>query len=114
MRESEALFKAVFDGASDAVLLLSENRLLDCNPRALEMFGYTKEELLLLHPSDFSPATQPDGKDSRQAALECINLAIQNGAHRFDWLHRRRDNSVFPAEVIQLVRLMLADRVERA
>jgi PAS domain S-box-containing protein len=98
--ESEALLKAVFSGASDAILLLCDNKLIDCNSKALEMFGYSKEELLKLHPAEFSPPEQPDGRDSATSAGEHIQKALQNGSCQFEWIHRRKDGACFPAEVL--------------
>lgn len=98
--ESEALFRAVFSGSSDAILLVSDNKILDCNARSVEMFGWPKEELLKLHPVDLSPPAQPDGRDSLSAAKEVIGLAIKNGHWQFEWMHRRRDNTDFPTEVV--------------
>ncbi len=99
LRESGALFKAVFDGSNDAIILLSENRLLDCNSSTLEMFGYSKAEMQNFHPADFSPPLQPDGRESSLAAKAYTELALNQGGCSFDWVHRRRDGTDFPAEV---------------
>ncbi|MFT3867358.1 MAG: PAS domain S-box protein [Nibricoccus sp.] len=99
-RESEALLKAIFSGASDAILLLCDNKLIDCNPKALEMFGYSKDELMKLQPKDVSPSEQPDGRDSAVTAADYIQQALQNGSCQFEWMHQRKDGSCFPAEVL--------------
>lgn len=99
--ESEAVFKAVFEGANDALMLLDEKGFFDCNPRTLEMFGFTgKEEFRKVHPADISPPNQPDGKESFPAAQERIKTAYEQGSNRFEWEHRRTNGEDFPAEVL--------------
>jgi PAS domain S-box-containing protein len=99
--ESEARFKAIYEGANDAVMLLTEKGFFDCNPRTLEMFGFTnKEEFTRVHPADISPPTQPDGTESFPAAMERIKTAFETGSNRFDWVHRRVSGEDFPAEVL--------------
>jgi PAS domain S-box-containing protein len=92
---------AIYDGSNDAVMLLTERGFFDCNKRAMEMFGVSeKSQFVALHPSDISPPAQPDGQTSRAASEEKIGLAFQTGECRFEWLHAKRDGSVFPAEVL--------------
>lgn len=99
LREREALFRTVFDGSSDAILLMSDNRLVDCNSKALELFGLAKDELLARHPADLSPPQQPDGRSSSEACQEHIDHVLQHGRRRFEWVHRRASGEEFPAEV---------------
>ena len=93
-------FQMLFDSSSDAIQLLSEGKFTDCNPATLEMFGYTKEEFLKVSPSDISPTHQKDGVNSGEKANEMMKLAVQNGTHKFEWMHQRADGTDFPCEVI--------------
>jgi PAS domain S-box-containing protein len=99
--ESEARFKAIYEGANDALMLLTEKGFFDCNPRTLEMFGFTsKEEFTRVHPADISPPNQPDGTESFPAAQEQIKTAFEHGSNRFEWVHRRTNGEDFFAEVL--------------
>ena len=60
----------------------------------------SKDAFTSLHPGDISPPLQPDGQSSRAAAVERIRAAYHHGHDRFEWLHRRADGEVFPAEVL--------------
>jgi signal transduction histidine kinase len=60
----------------------------------------SKEELGTVHPSALSPERQADGRLSAGKANEMIEIAFARGSHRFEWLHRRADGEVFPAEVL--------------
>ncbi len=46
LRDSELRFRRVFDSAADGLICVDQQgRITLCNPRALEMFGYSAEEL---------------------------------------------------------------------
>ncbi len=99
--ESEARFKAIYEGSSDALMLLTVKGFFDCNPATLEMFGFSrKEEFTCVHPADISPPLQPDGTESFPAAMERIKTAFDTGSNRFEWVHRRKSGEDFFAEVL--------------
>ena len=101
LREREARLRSVFEGSSDAIMLLTEKGFFDCNERTLEIFGMnSRQEFVACHPSDISPSSQPDGRDSLSLANEKIRFAFEHGANRFEWMHRRKNGEIFPAEVL--------------
>ncbi len=84
----------------DAMLLIDKNKLVECNQPAAAMLGYTSpEELLSLHPSQFSPPEQPDGQKSKTKAIEIITRTISQGTNRFEWIHLRKDGTPITIEV---------------
>lgn len=99
---SETKFRTLYDSASDAVMLLDEKGFFDCNDATVGIFGCKdKEEFCTKHPADLSPAEQPCGTDSMTLANQRIATAIEEGSHRFEWLHKRLDTGEsFPAEVL--------------
>lgn len=100
LRESEAIFRSLFEDAIDPVSLLENGHFIDCNAALLRMFRYqTKHDFLNLTPAEISPEYQPDGRSSEEKASEMIRVAIQNGYHRFEWMHTRADGSLIPIEV---------------
>lgn len=99
LENSEKKFKMVFNYASDAMLLLDYDRIIDCNEKALEIYSLSKEELLTKKPYEISPVKQPDGTNSREKALSYIKAAIDGKPQRFDWLHLRGDGTEFEAEI---------------
>lgn len=98
---SEERLRAIYECSNDAIMLLSEKGFIDCNPAALEMFGYeSKEEFIRLHPADISPPIQPDGEESLPAAQERMQTAFRTGVNHFEWVHCRKNGEDFPAEVL--------------
>ena len=54
MRESEEKFRTLFDESIDGIYLTNiEGILMDCNPALLNIFGYSKEEMLGIDFSNF-------------------------------------------------------------
>jgi len=108
LQNSENKYRVLFESSADATWLMDETGFLDCNSAALGMFGYSAETPML-HPADISPPNQLDGTPSRTAADRRIAAAFLNGKERFEWLHQRKNGSMFPAEVC-LTALTLSGR----
>jgi len=89
---------------------VSGDKFVECNECTLKMFGVTREQIVGQPPYRFSPLTQPDGRDSRESAIEKINAAIAGVPQFFEWTHSRFDDTTFDAEV-SLNRFELEGRV---
>lgn len=99
LRKSE--YRSLFESSRDAIMLLDQNGFFDCNKATLDLFGLSsKEQFITKHPSDMSPATQPDGQSSLTAAIKHIETAFRDGIDFFEWLHTRQDGTPFYAEVL--------------
>ena len=110
LRESEYRYRALFEAASDAIFVMKGGLFFDCNSKALEMFACTREQLVGAPPDRFSPPLQPDGRSSREKALERIEAAAAGRPQFFEWLHARADGAPFMAEV-SLTRIDVAGDV---
>lgn len=126
--ESERRFRALFDNALDAIFVIDNGVLVDCNPRTLELFAGTREQILGRSPAELSPPHQPDGTLSTESAARRISAALAGTPQVFEWRHTRLDGTGFDASVTlnrmltedgYLVQAMLRDiteakRAERA
>lgn len=99
LKENEQKYRTLFNSASDAIFLMEGNLFIDCNDKTLEIFGCTRDQIIGQSPYRFSPALQPDGRDSKESAAEKINAVMQGNHQFFEWQHCRYDNSLFYAEV---------------
>ncbi len=112
---SEEKYRTLNESTQDAVMLLSQYCFVDCNPATLRMFGCeTKTDFCLKWPVDFSPEKQPDGRNSKQAAIAAITAALEAGTHNFEWTHQRLDGTLFPTEVSLTSMELAGDRVVQA
>ncbi len=96
---SELNYRLLFDNAVDAIFLMKNGIFIDCNPRTLEIFKCTREQIIRQPPYKFSPPIQPDGLDSRKKALEKISSAVAGNPQFFEWRHCCYDGTPFDAEV---------------
>jgi diguanylate cyclase (GGDEF)-like protein/PAS domain S-box-containing protein len=95
LQRSEIRHRTLFESAVDAVLVMTPERYIDCNPAAVALFGATTTaDILLKHPSTLSPEKQANGESSRVQAnlLLAQMMATADAKLSFEWTHRRLDN----------------------
>ena len=100
LKEKELKFRTLFENSSDAIFIMKGDTFIECNSATLQIYGcQSPDQILGKTPFDFSPAHQPNGRDSREYALEIINTAIGGATQLFEWTHTKRDGTLFTAEV---------------
>jgi len=93
LRESEERFRIIFEAVTDSILLhdIEIGRFVDVNQRAVNMFGYTKEELLTKSIEDLW-----DNKPDTQST---IDLALAGNSEMFERRCKKKDRTLFWAEI---------------
>jgi len=83
--QSEARYRKLFGSIRDAIILMDEDVLIDCNPGALKLFECSKEEFKGKHFHQLSPVLQRNGEDSRKLSLEKIKCALTGEYQFLEW-----------------------------
>jgi methyl-accepting chemotaxis protein len=89
----------------DAIYAAQDNRFVFCNPGALRLFGYSRDEFIGSSPAILSPPLQPCGTPSAELIAPRAQEAIRDGIARFEWQCQRKDGSQF----LGLVTLLAAE-----
>lgn len=99
LRQREIRYRALFETANDGILMLNSDLIIECNQKALALFGCTREEIIGKSPVDFSPDFQPDGASSKVKALDFIQNTLADQPQFFLWKHKQMDGTLFDAEI---------------
>jgi PAS domain S-box-containing protein len=125
--QEQQRYRAIFDTAAEAIVINDiENRqgFVDMNTQAEKLFGVKLEDLQngKYNFYDFSPAFQPDGRDSIVTAPIYTQAAIRDGSSTFEWtfvdIHGKATPcemtiTPFPHPTRKLIRSSIIDISER-
>lgn len=89
--KQKELFEKLYSKSADGVLLIKNNKIIDCNEASLKILQYEKDELLNKFLPDISPKYQLNGESSNIKAQEKINETITNGISSFEWIFQNKD-----------------------
>lgn len=109
LQESEAKFKALFENAGTAIVIMDQDRVVECNHQTALLFGRSREDIIGRPAGDLAPEYQSDGSPSLAKAREYMEKARSGEPQVFEWICTRFDGTLFMAEV-SLTRIMLLDR----
>ncbi len=101
LRESEARYRTLVENAPEAISVIDvqANRFVSANANALKLFGLSLDALLRTNPIELSPAKQPDGRSSEEAAKVYIQMALDGKTPWFEWAHRDSRGREIPCEI---------------
>ncbi|MGA1873013.1 MAG: PAS domain S-box protein [Thermoplasmatota archaeon] len=109
LREKEEIYRTLFESLPDAVMILEDSKVIQCNESSLKIFGFSSmDEIIGKHPTDLSPPFQPGGEISRTKANRLLKEVLEVGSINFEWEHLRKGDP-FTADV-SLVRTTLNER----
>ncbi|MCH2055395.1 MAG: PAS domain-containing protein [Thalassotalea sp.] len=90
----------MFDNASDAMLLIKDEKFISCNAAALSMLkARSRSQLHQICPTLLSPERQAGGISSKEKAKQMFQRVAEKGSYKFEWVHRDFEGVEFPVEV---------------
>ncbi len=101
LSEEESTYKKIFEASNSAILIIKDNKFIESNSKALEIYDCSIEEITMASPfSDrFSPQLQPDGETSEEKANKYIQQALDIGYVEFEWIHFKKNKKEFLSEI---------------
>lgn len=122
LRSSEQHYRALFEGANDAILILENKRISQCNNQAMQFFQRSREELIGTLLSDLVQGTdQHPENDSLTQALDNPGRR-KSDSSRHEWIFPLPDGNKLEGEVTlshfqtptqQLTQVILRDITEQ-
>jgi PAS domain S-box-containing protein len=94
LKESEEKYRNLFMNANDAILLVSNEYIIDSNLSSADLFGFSREELIGRQIHQLCPAYQTGGGDSRSSLDTLFRGLIQNRSLKVEWEFKRSDEKV--------------------
>ncbi|MFC1743526.1 PAS domain S-box protein [Candidatus Riflebacteria bacterium] len=97
-RKSEQNYRTIFNATNEAIFIHepATGKILDFNRSALDMFGYSSEEVQNISVSDLSSGEEPyTGKTAGQL----MQQTVQEGSRIMEWHARRKNGELFWVEI---------------
>ena len=101
LKENEERYRALVEHAPEAIIVfdVDDNKFIDANDMACELFNLSRQRLLSIGPEAISPKMQPDGTPSFGVRRGHIQRALDGEHPIFEWMHKDSDGREFPCEV---------------
>lgn len=115
IKASEYTLRKLFEGSSDPILIIKEDKISECNQATIDLLGYdSKAKIIGKSLWEISPELQPDGTLSEERIIEESKTAEEIGRAKFEWWNRKIDGTVFPVEVMLTTILLHGEKVFHA
>jgi diguanylate cyclase (GGDEF)-like protein/PAS domain S-box-containing protein len=112
LKASEYTFRKLFESSSDAILIVSDDRVIDCNLAMIGLLAYdSKKSIIGKSIDEFSPKKQPNGEFSKEKSTEIYKYAMKNANCRFEWWYKKVDETPLPIEVMMTTILLNGKKV---
>ncbi|WP_257313342.1 response regulator [Geothrix fuzhouensis] len=99
LEAQETRFRLLFEQSPDATALLAQGLIMDVNKATVALLGYPRQALLGVDPTRLSPARQPTGASSREAALALLAEVKSGLRNRFEWTFLHASGHEIPCDV---------------
>ncbi len=95
----EKKYHYLFENSLDAIILFKDQKIIDLNKKALQMFEMNREQGIGMLIDEMAPETQPNGIKSKKRISEWIRIAESEDAGQFEWQLKRYNGELFEASI---------------
>lgn len=96
LRKSESSYRGLFNSVAEAIYIQDrDGHFLDINDGAVNMYGYTREEVIGRTPTFLGAP----GKNDFDIVKNAIQLAFAGKLQQFEFWGMRKNGEIFPKEV---------------
>lgn len=100
LKHSYVRYQTLFESANDAIFVIKDGRIVECNGHCVAVFNCSNKDDLVGHRySEFTPLTQGNGEASCDKHNRLVELAMKGIPQQFYWKCRRKDGTIFDAEI---------------
>lgn len=94
LESSESRFHSIFDSVSDGIFVhrVSDGAIIDVNQHAIDLFGYSQEEMRQMQVGDLSSNLPPY---TQKEAEQWLLRANSEGPQNFDWQAKHKSGRLF-------------------
>ena len=101
LREADERTQILIDAAPFCTIFWDKDlKLIDCNQETVKLFGVSNKQEFIDNFINLTPEYQPDGQPSGETGHKLVKKALEEGYSRFEWMHRKIDGEMIPAEII--------------
>ncbi|MEJ2613538.1 MAG: PAS domain S-box protein, partial [Ignavibacteriaceae bacterium] len=95
IKNSEKKFRTLFEKTNDAIFIMDNLKIIDCNPATEKLFNLSKSEIIGKTPVELSPPKQPDGRLSKEKAFNLVEKVYKGESQLFEWVNLKQDKPFY-------------------
>ena len=95
IKNSERKFRTLFEKSNDAIFIMDNIKIIDCNPATEKLFNISRTEIIGKTPGELSPEKQPDGRLSHEKASDLITKVYNGQPQLFEWVNLRNNTPFY-------------------
>ena len=101
LEEQKLAFQEVFEKSADGIFISEGRHVIECNEATVRLFGFESKEAVLRAPNSiFAPKFQPDGESSHRKGFRMLQICLEKGRHRYEWVNKRLNGEEFWSDVV--------------
>ncbi len=94
-------FKRLFEKSADGNVIIQQGMIVNCNDAVLAMLGLSgRSDIVGSTLQQWSPPLQEDGTPSAAGLAKMVEICLNEGRHRFEWVLNNSDGQRFWVDMV--------------